>query len=187
MDVLVLTIELNENCCGFQNLARKTFRCICKIIYIHKEYSSKSRTWKVNVCTYRIGNAVRIFLRQNKTCNVLHVYRNTETRSCSHCCRGKAKRITYCECVFVAVSIQHAMRILHIVICGQYGYTVRYFSTLSHKRHDFRKILLNIRYVFWFSVQLLSETFLILRRTERDMITSVCWSSCKVPVILGRF
>jgi hypothetical protein len=41
--------------------------------------------------------------------------------------------------------------------------------------------------VFWFSLQLLSETFLILRRTERDMVKNVYRSSCKVPVIVVRF
>jgi hypothetical protein len=51
----------------------------------------------------------------------------------------------------------------------------------------FEKKLLNTKSVFWFSVQLLSETFLILRRTERDMITNVYRSSCKVPVIVVRF
>jgi len=38
--------------------------------------------------------------------------------------------------------------------------------------------------VFWYSLQLLSETFLIPRTNERDMIAM---SSCEVPVTLVRF
>jgi hypothetical protein len=65
---------------------------------------------------------------------------------------------------------------------------VQYFSTLSHKRHDFRgKKVLNIKCVFWFSLQLLSETFLILRRIQRDIIINVHRSSCKVPLLLWDF
>jgi len=37
----------------------------------------------------------------------------------------------------------------------------------------FGEKLLNILRVFWLSLQLLSETFLSLRRTERDMIINV--------------
>jgi hypothetical protein len=48
----------------------------------------------------------------------------------------------------------------------------------------FGRILLNIKCVFWFTLQRLSEIFLVLRRTERDIIINVQRSLCKVPVIL---
>ena len=37
------------------------------------------------------------------------------------------------------------------------------------------------------SLQLLSETFLILRRIQKDIIIKVHRFSCKVPIILVRF
>jgi hypothetical protein len=59
---------------------------------------------------------------------------------------------------------------------------------LSHKRHDFRKKVIESKIcVFWFSLQLLCETFLILWRTHRDAIINVHWFKCKVPVILVGF
>ena len=51
----------------------------------------------------------------------------------------------------------------------------------------FWKKLLKIKCVFWFSIQLLSQTFLILRRIQRDIVQNVGTSSCKVPVILVGF
>jgi hypothetical protein len=51
----------------------------------------------------------------------------------------------------------------------------------------FGKKLLSIRCVFWFSLQLLFETYLFLRRIQRDIVINVKTSSCKVPFVLVGF
>jgi hypothetical protein len=109
--------------------------------------------------------------------------RNNETRSLNRFRRGKGISITYFECVYVALVIQHTKRIHHIVIVACPAQ--QYFSTSSHKRHDFRrkKIIEHKMYVL-ISLQSLFETSLILRRTERDMIENVYWCLFKVPIII---
>jgi hypothetical protein len=64
---------------------------------------------------------------------------------------------------------------------------LQYFSTLYHKRHDFRKTLLNIINVFWFYLQCFSETFLIIRRSEPDMVQVYIRVNVKFPLFLSRF
>ena len=60
---------------------------------------------------------------------------------------------------------------------------VPYFSTLSHNRLDFReKKIVERKMCVSFSLQLLSETFLILRRIQRDTTINVRKSSPKLPV-----
>ena len=80
-----------------------------------------------------------------------------------------------------------AHALYYIVICDLSGCTI--FS--SHlKRQDFRKKkkVAEHKMCLWrFSIQILYETFLILRRIQRDIIINVQRSSCRVPVILIRF
>ena len=62
-----------------------------------------------------------------------------------------------------------------------------YFSSLSHKRQDFRKNVTEYKMrVFIFST-ILFGTVLILRRIKRDIVKNMKTSSCKVPVILVGF
>ena len=94
--------------------------------------------------------------------------------------------ITYFKCVFVALVIQHTKRIHHIVIVACPAQ--QYFSTLSHTWHDFREEkLIEHKMCVLISIQILSETYLILRRTERDMVENVYRSLFQVPVILVLF
>jgi len=64
-------------------------------------------------------------------------------------------------------SMQSACAILSFVACP----AAQYFSTLSHKQHDYFFLggggLLSTKCAFLFPIQLLSEIFLILRKTER--------------------
>jgi len=55
---------------------------------------------------------------------------NIETRSCNICRSGKAVSIIYCKCVFVALGIQHAIRMRHIVTCGLSGSTILFHIIL---------------------------------------------------------
>jgi len=47
--------------------------------------------------------------------------------------------------------------------------------------------IMDRKYVFWFSVQLLSETFLNIGRLDQDIIKNVYLSSCTIPVFLSKF
>jgi hypothetical protein len=95
----------------------------------------------------------------------MYVERNTEARSPNYCVSRTAISIIHCECL-CSLSYPHAICMRHIVIGGLSWSTIIWFSTLSHKWHDFfflKKRSLNIKYVFWFSLQRLSDTIFIMR------------------------
>ena len=92
--------------------------------------------------------------------------RNYQARSRNHCWRENS------ECVSVALPIQHGMRMSRIVICSLSGSTI-FFHIISYTAQFSGKNLLTVKCLFWFSLQLLSETFLIVRRTQRDILIHV--------------
>ena len=117
----------------------------------------------------------------------MYVWRHIEARSCNHCCRGKAKSNTYCERVFVVSGIQHAMRMRRIAFSYVACQALQYFSTLSHKRHDFWKNGYRAQNVCFDSLYIFVWKLLTIRRNERDMTINVARSPCKVPDVLVTF
>jgi len=88
--------------------------------------------------------------------------------------------------VSLALLMQHARLprriILSIVAC----LAVLYFSTLSHKRQDFREkkcIEIKVRVLIFFTTFVVSNTS-IPRSTERDIVINVHRSSRKVLIIV---
>jgi hypothetical protein len=91
--------------------------------------------------------------------------------------------VKYSEGVFTALLIRHANRMRGIILLSVACLVLPYFPTLSHKRHDFRKKVL----LFLFSLQMLSKSFLIMKRIQPYIIIDVHRSSSKLLVIWSDF
>ena len=68
-----------------------------------------------------------------------------------------------CMCALSSVWAQLQSIMRHVVTSFVAPLAPPFFPTLSRKRHDCRKTVLHIKCVFWFPLQLLTKTFLILR------------------------
>jgi hypothetical protein len=88
------------------------------------------------------------------------VQRNIDARACEPFLQWKSNNIILSMRVFVALVIQHAMRVRHIVICGLSGFTVFFYIISQKERLKKEK---NAKYVFIFS-RTLSASFRILKR-----------------------
>jgi len=78
--------------------------------------------------------------------------------------------------MFVALVLQHAMRMRRIVICGPPLY-----NTLQHYLITVTVLGTNAenKTCVWIFSTFLSETFLILRRNKRDMMKNVPILECE--------
>jgi hypothetical protein len=107
-----------------------------------------------------------------KTRQSMYVQSNTEAPTSIHCFSGKVTSITYFECVFVALVIQHAKRMRRIVICGLSSSTI-FFNVISDTAPFSKKRVIEHEMCVLIYLQILFKTFLILRRIERNMIKIV--------------
>ena len=77
---------------------------------------------------YAVGHAVLM-----RTWLAMYVQRYIKAPSCNSCCSGKAITVTHSERAFVALGIQHAMRMRHFISSSVDCPAVTYISILSHK------------------------------------------------------
>ena len=83
--------------------------------------------------------------------------------------------------VHVALLIQHATRMYHIVTSFEAPMTLPKNGTI------FEKLLLNIKCIFWLSRQVLSKTFIILRIIQWNFVINVKSLHVKYPLFLSDF
>jgi hypothetical protein len=147
-----------------------------------------TRRHSSHIGTLFTTNPTRTSLESNQTKQAIYVYRNTEARWRNHCCRGQAISVAYSACMSVALVIQHEKRMRPIIMSSVACLTLPYLSTLSYYRHDFRKKITEHKVcVFQFSLQVLSETFLVGSIIQRYIFVNDHKVSCKVRVILVGF
>ena len=115
-------------------------------------------------------------LRMHGVCLPYIFMARIETRSRHYRCLDKEiLRI-------LSVCLQHQLSSMRssIVICSLSDYT-EFFHIISYRVRFSEKKILDVKCVFRFSLQLLSKTFLILRRIEGDIIINGHRPSCKYP------
>ena len=119
-------------------------------------------TWNFKEVTHTkeqhiLSQVPNINFLHNKTCNV-HIV-NTEARSCNHCCSRKANKyyiFWVCICSLRQPACNADVPYCHLWHTWFYNILPNYLINAK----IFKKWLLNMKCVFWFSLQLLSETFL---------------------------
>jgi hypothetical protein len=88
----------------------------------------------------------------------------------------------------IALVIHNAKLMRSIVLSSLTSRVIPYFFFFFHKLYDFqKKKCYRTLNVFLFSLLCLSDTFLIIRRIQRNIIVIVHRCSSKVPLFLSHF
>ena len=94
--------------------------------------------------------------------------------------------VCVCVCVCTLISdVRHAKRMRRIA-SSMACLALQYYSTLSHKRQNFRKQSSGHKMCFWFVLRISFEICLTLRRIQQDFNINLRRSLCDVPVIRAR-
>jgi hypothetical protein len=159
--------------------------------YRPKHVWSKVNKWNT-VCTvgfiswYRPTEVHGSSTLGYKTCNVRLTF---VARSPNHCCRGKAVSIKQSTCLYSCLRYPTNKQPLFCAALCYHLWPVWLYHTFphSHKRHNFRQKFIEHKMCARFSLQLLSETFLILGVIRRGIIINAHRFSRKVTAILAGF
>jgi len=113
----------------------------------------------------------------------MHISRNIESLSRTHCCHPKAISITYSDYVSVALFIPYVKCMRRIVLLSVSCLFLPYFPTFSLIDTIFGKRLLNIKLVLKLSTNV-PEIFIIVRIIYRHIFINIRRSLCKVPIFV---
>jgi hypothetical protein len=114
----------------------------------------------------------------------MYVWRNIEAGLWNNCCSGKVINITYFG---VCARLSYSWCNAHAPYCLRLLWLHHIFRLYLINGLIFGKMLMDIKCVFWFSLQILFGTFSILCTIQRDIGINVKTFSSNVPIVLVGF
>jgi hypothetical protein len=134
---------------------------------------------------WQVGQAKRMATWEINNREAMYAQRNIEARSRIHICRGKAISTAHSS-VCLQPCFFSTQSFCAVWYCHLWPVWLYHISPLYLINGTIFGKTLNIKYVFWFSLQILSEIFFHSKKTKGIFI-NLQSSSCKVSTVLVRF